>query len=209
MTKKTKFLIGSFGAVALTCIVAGGAIASAQSSSTTSFMDRVAQLAGVEPQKLKDSFKQATKEQVDARVQDGSITEEQAVKIKEKIESQNFENFRGLPPLDGRGGKGLMGLKPQMDEVATYLGTTVEDLKTQMKNGKTLLEIAKEKGKSEDDLKSFISQRFDEQLKQAVTDGKLTQSQADTIAENKDEMIQRMLDGKGPGPMGLGRKGMQ
>jgi hypothetical protein len=203
MTKKSTIILGSVGALAFIFIAAGGAFVSAQSTDTaTKFLDRVAQIAGVDAQKLKDSIKQASQEEVDQKVKEGKLSQEEAGVIKKNMDEGNFYGFgmgmRGPKELKGpMMEKGIMA--PDFEDISTFLGITPTDLKDQMRNGKTLLEVAKDKGKSEADLKSFLSTKFDESLKQAVTDGKLTQAEADRISERRDEMISHVIEGKGPG----------
>jgi polyhydroxyalkanoate synthesis regulator phasin len=200
MTKKTTIILGSVGALAFIFIAAGGAFVSAQSTDTaTKFLDRVAQIAGVDAQKLKDSIKQASQEEVDQKVKEGKLSQEEAGVIKKNMDEGNFYGFG----MGVRGPKGPMIEKgimaPDFEDISTFLGITPTDLKDQIRNGKTLLEVAKDKGKSEADLKSFLTNKFDENLKQAVTDGKLTQAEADRISEKRDEMISHLIEGKGPG----------
>lgn len=202
MTRTQKITLGAVSALALMLVTAGSAFVFAQSSdsSETNFLDRVAQVAGVDATKLKDAFKQVSKETIDTKVADGKLTEEQAAKIKENIEN---EEFRG--PGFGRGLRGepgrFMGAGAEMQGISEFLGMSEDDLREAMRtDDKTLLEIAKEKGKTEDQLKSYLSTKFDERVSQALTDGKITETQANKMKENKDDMIERIMNREGRGP---------
>lgn len=199
MTTTQKIALGSVGALAFFAVAGAGAFVSAQATTTTasSFMDRVAQIAGIDSQKLKDSFKQASKEQVEQKLKDGEITQEQAERIKEKIDSG--EGYGpGFMKKGMKGPHGFGMVKQDMAAVAEYLGVSEAELREMHRDGKSLLEIAKEKGKSESDIRSFVSQKFDERLTQALKDGKLTQTQADTLKEKKTEIVNKMLSEEGP-----------
>lgn len=192
MNKKTKIILGSFGAAALAVIGAGGAIAATQTNSTANtFLERVAQVAGVDPETLKSSFKQVSTEKIEEKLQNGEITEEQAARMKEGLENGNY----GFGFGGGRHGGKDGFLRQDMDALAEFLGITSDELmQKQHESEMTLIEIAIEQGKTEEQLKTFLSNKFDENLKQAVTDGKLTQEKANEIIEKKEEMITNMMN---------------
>ncbi|RME62337.1 MAG: hypothetical protein D6790_06510 [Caldilineae bacterium] len=104
--------------------------------------------------------------------------------------------FRGGPGGDhgfGRGfDKGRRGGEDHLQAVADALGMTVEELQAAREEGKTLEEIAAEKGV---DLQAVMLEQAQEKLAQAVADGKLTQEEADQILE-------RIQNGEQPGPFG-------
>lgn len=205
MSKGRKIVLGAVSALALALVAGGSALVYAQSTdSSTGFLDRVAQIAGVDSSKLKDAFKQASIEKVDAKVADGTITQDQADSIIERI---NSDDFRG-PMLGGpggmgmRGGPGMFGLRESMDEVATFLGMTESDLRTELQSGKTLLQVAESKGKTEAQMKELLSTKFDENLQKAVDDKRITQTEADKIKANKDDIINKLLTTTPPEPKG-------
>lgn len=202
MTKTNKIILGSTVAASFMVLVAGGAVMAAQTTDSKSgFIDRVAQIVGVEPQKLQDGVKQASKEQIDAKLKDGKITQSQADEMKKKIDAGEGFGFGGPK---GRHGGDMRGMfKPALEELTTFLGISKEELATQMKDGKSLVEIAKAKGKSEADVKSFLSTKFDEQLAKAVKDNTLTQAKADEIAKNKEDIISKGMNAQGF--MGMGK----
>lgn len=126
--------------------------------------------------------------------------------IMERIQ-QGVQNAfeRGGP--GGRGGNGgpggngeVRGMKggDHQEALAAALGMTTEELQTALLSGQTIEEIAAEKGV---DLQAFALTQAQEQLAQAVTDGKLTQEEADAkLAE-----IQTAIEnGEFPGQRGFG-----
>jgi hypothetical protein len=192
MKRKTKLVLGSVGAFALALTALGGTMASANTTTKSAFMDRVAELAGIDKQKLTDSIKTATVEQIDQKVKDGEITQELADKMKKNVEEGKLKGFGGMGKMMGR------GMGPNHDDIAGFLGMEASVLRDLLHDGKTLTEVAADNGKSVDELKSFLSTRFDERISEALKDGKITQSQADKMTADKAEIIDSLLNGKGP-----------
>ena len=101
----------------------------------------------------------------------------------------------------GRGGRGA----PQMAEVAKALGMTEAELKTELQTGKSVAEIATAKNVSLDTIVSAVITAQTDLLKQAVTDGKLTQAQADTMLANLKLTLPSRLQTKFVAGMERGR----
>ena len=139
------------------------------------------------------------KEHLAQAVTDGKLTQEEAdtklAEIQTAIENGEFTGLRGFGP----GGHGLRGERD--GDLAEALGMTPEELHTAIQNGQTIEEIAAEKGV---DLQAFALAQAKEHLAQAVTDGKLTQEEADTkLAE-----IQTAIEnGEFPGLRGFDSDG--
>jgi transposase len=83
-----------------------------------------------------------------------------------------------------RGGGPGFGHRANLAATATALNMTEAELRTEMEAGKSITEIASAKGISIDTVIDAIVTAETEQLKQAVTDGRMTQAQADTIIAN-------------------------
>lgn len=94
-----------------------------------------------------------------------------------------------------------------LDAVATYLGLTAAELRTQLQGGKTLAQVATAQGKSVDGLKAAIVVEAKEHLDEAVAAGRLTADQAKQMLEriqaNVDAMVNRTGPPEGRGPGGL------
>ncbi len=106
----------------------------------------------------------------------------------------------------GRGfGFGMRGGNSwqNFDAVAKALGLTPEQLFTELHSGKTLDDIAKEKGvdlqKVYDAMKASQIEAFRAEIEQAVKDGKLTREQADWLLKGLEL-------GMMPGGRGMGRR---
>lgn len=91
----------------------------------------------------------------------------------------------GTGMMYGAGGGGWMfEYHDQMWEaLAKALDMTVDELNAALQSGKTVAEIAEEKGISTEELQQAMLDAHAEVLAQAVKDGKLTQEQADQMLE--------------------------
>jgi DNA-binding CsgD family transcriptional regulator len=121
-------------------------------------------------------------------VKDGTITQAQADKVATTLDQKLSERgFRqGL-----RFGAGL-------DEVADILGITPAELRTQLRSGKTLAEIAKTKNISQATLVDKLVAAAKSSLAAEVKAGWLTQARADAIAKNLSSRITEMVTRTGP-----------
>src|SRR5947208_10193568 len=108
---RRKWWIAGAAAVALAVALGAGTLVMAQQSDQstgTSFLDRVAQKLGIDTPKLQDAVKSAANDEVDAAVQRGDLTQQQADKIKQQIANGKLPGFDGpLFEQHGRGGKGF------------------------------------------------------------------------------------------------------
>jgi hypothetical protein len=82
----------------------------------------------------------------------------------------------------GPGGMGRGGM--QLSTIATALGMTEADLRTELQAGKSVADVATSKNVAIDTVINAIVTAEQTRLQQAVTGGKLTQAQADTLLAN-------------------------
>ena len=87
-------------------------------------------------------------------------------------------------------GRGL-GSQAALEAAAEALGMTVDDLKLQLWGGKTLADLAEEKGVDLAEVKAAVEAAQKEELRarieQAVTNGNITQENADWLLEGLDK----------------------
>jgi len=179
------------------------------------YQQKLADGLGVSKDKLATAQKDASKAVVAQMVKDGKLTQAQADALNTRIDAGMGEGFpfgghemgRGMdgPGMMGRGG--MMGdMGKVVAAVAAKLGLTSEQLISEIRGGKSLLDIAKEKNVSEADLKATIVATLKPILDKAVKDGKLTQAQEDaTLKQVQDADLSK---GFGFGQRGMGGPGM-
>lgn len=172
------------------------------------YVAALAKNLGIDEQTLRDAMKKTSLEFLDQAVADGKLTQEQADSLRSKIESGEGAMFgfggKGVGHDGGKGGRGGMAAPFKADGgLAEFLGVDAGTLRSEMTAGSTLGQIAEAHGKSRDELKAFLSSEMDERLAEAVSNGKLTQDQADDMkaryAENLDAMIDQSIPSRGPG----------
>src|SRR5213593_2738243 len=167
-----KIVAGTVAALAVTG--GGAAIAASKLGShkeeSQAVINDAAQQLGVQPSALSDALKKALENRVDAAVAAGTITKAQGDEMKSRIESGNF------PLFFGGGGPGFHheGFFGGLSAAATYLGLTEAELRTQLEAGKTLTQVAQDKGKSVDGMIQALVDDAQKKLDAAVTAGKLT-----------------------------------
>lgn len=108
---------------------------------------------------------------------------------------------RPYPHAGDRGmGRG-MGNQVELEAAAGALGMTVDELTTQLWGGKTLADLAEEKGIDLADVQAAVQAAQEtalrEEIAQAVEDGTITQEHADWLLEGLDKGF--LTDGFGFG----------
>jgi hypothetical protein len=87
------------------------------------------------------------------------------------------------------------------------LGLTQDEFMEKMQEGTSLADIASEQGLSEEEFENALLAAMTEEVQQQVSDGEITQEQADEMLERMQEMIesgmyQGPMNGLGGGPPG-------
>jgi hypothetical protein len=210
LSKRTGF---AAAAAALAASGGGAAIAATQFDSPIERSDAIvsdaAKQLGVQPDALSAALKKAEENRIDADVSAGRLAKEQGDRLKSAIEAGRIPVL-GVPVLGGRHrvlGPGF-GFGVALDTAATYLGVTKDELRTDLRSGKTLADVARDKGKSVDGLVSALVDAAKKQLDRAVAAGKLTSDQEKSIESDLQQRITHVVNGTRPGPgIGFGLRG--
>jgi hypothetical protein len=129
-------------------------------------------------------------------VSDGTITQAQADKVASTLAA--------TLPDPGPGGPGHGGGRMMLESAATILGMSVDDLRTALESGKSLVDVARTKGISRATLISRLVAAAEARLAQDVKDGRLTKAEANQRKAGLKARITEMVDRKGlparPGP---------
>ncbi len=113
------------------------------------------------------------KDALSGLVTDKTLTQAQADKVADALGSADLGHGFG-PGQGGRSGHGL-----DLEAAATALGVSQDDLRTAVQGGQSLADVAKDKNVSVDTLVSALVAAEKTRIAKEVTDGKLTQAQAD------------------------------
>ncbi|MFQ5399928.1 MAG: hypothetical protein ACE5E7_10045 [Anaerolineae bacterium] len=175
---------------------------------------------GIDVQTIVDAVIEAGSAHLDAAVEAGDLTQEQADAIREQMPdrietliSRTFDNGGpGQHGEHGRFGKGRPGFGPQLEGsllsvTAEQLDMSVEEVRNALQEGASIADLVAEQGV---DVQAIIDATLEARqtaLANAVDSGQMTQEQADTILANMAEGLQNRVNQSGlPGFPG-GRPG--
>jgi uncharacterized protein YidB (DUF937 family) len=77
---------------------------------------------------------------------------------------------------------------------ADTIGISTDDLKSELKSGKSIADVATERGVDPQTVITAIVNDINARVDQAVADGKLDQTQADQIKERAPEVVTRVVN---------------
>ena len=196
-------LVAVLGAVSL------GAVAYAQDDGSGGpfdfggrFREAVASILGISVEEYDAAVEQAREQVVGEALDEGWLTEEQAERMQERFEQgpggRMGGGFMKAPRgFMGRGGSSLIGV------AAEALDMSFEDLHAELQDGKSIAEVAEAQGVDTQDIIDTYLAQLEENLTQAVEDGKITQNQADWMleqaTENAPEQLENAFEGRFPG----------
>ena len=205
MTKNRKAaLVVGIAAALIVGLGAAGAIAATKvlspSEESKAVIDDAAAQLGVQSSELSGALKQAMKNRIDAAVEAGRLTEEQASRLKDRIDAEEF-------PLLGPGGPkgpgfhghgpGHLGRGEVLAAAASYLGLTEAELREQLPS-KTLADVAGEQGKSVSGLVEAMVAAAEKEIDEAVADGRLTEEKATALKADLEARFESMVNGERP-----------
>jgi hypothetical protein len=189
-------------AASVSVLVAGAAVAATRALSPQqerqAVINDAARQLGVEPQALSDALKQALKNRVDAAVREGRLTEEHARRLKERIEAGGAPMFGLGPRPEWRHHRGHGPFHAKLEAAAEYLGMTQQELRRALRGGKTLAQVARDRGRSADGLVDALMARAEQKLDQAVEDGRLTEAEKDNMLSGLRERLTDVVNGRFP-----------
>jgi uncharacterized protein YidB (DUF937 family) len=163
------------------------------------FLSTLAGKLGVSVEELEQAIRDTNLELLDEAVADGRISEEDAARIRERIESGEALFFPHPRPHRAPG----WGLK---SEVAEFLGITREELFEARMDGQTLAEIAAAEGVSEDDLAAYLIGEIEEYVNEALEAGRISQERADELLAGASARVDELIHSEGlPHRFGPGR----
>jgi len=105
----------------------------------------------------------------------------------------------------GKSGKIAIHPKQQLSAAATALGMEEEAVRTELKAGKSLADLAKEKGVAVDTVIAALTKDAEEKIDKQVEAGKLTAEQAATAKQKAAEQAKQAVEQTGFADFGGGR----
>ncbi|WP_406678526.1 hypothetical protein [Moorella sp. ACPs] len=185
---KKRFSLVLILVLVLSLAAAGVALAQANSSSQPGaslkqlYLEKLAANLGIDVSRLQEAMKNAGQQAVEAAQASGLIDSTRAQKLQKALEDGYWPGFGGFKrPAHGWGYK--FG-----SEIADALGITPQELHQELKDGKTLEQIAATKGLTLDQLKEQLISAAKTKLDQAVAGGKLSKEKADMILNRLEQL---------------------
>jgi AraC-like DNA-binding protein len=164
------------------------------------FLQHLAQRLNVSVDQLKNAFKQAAHDSVTDALNAGRITQDQANQINQRIDSgQGVGPFGFKPGGPGHGPRGAFGPGPALNAAAQALNMQPGDLMSQLRQGKSLADIAKAQNVDLSKVTSAMTNAIKPQLDRAVANGRLTQQQ-------ENDILSRISSGQFAGPGRFGER---
>ena len=136
-------------------------------------------------------------------VTDGTITQAQADAVIAAIQDARPADGGRHGGPGGHHGRGMR--MEALSAAAEALGMTEADLRTGLQAGKTVAQIATEQGKDVQQVIDALVAEAKTHLDQAVTDGKLTQAEADEKLADATTRITDFVNNGGPRHRGDGQ----
>ncbi|WP_338826407.1 hypothetical protein MTBGP_13100 [Moorella thermoacetica] len=143
------------------------------------YLEKLAGVLGIDQAQLQTAMKSAGQQALDTAVAQGLIDSTRAANLKKALDSGRWPW-----PV----GKVELWHKDWAKAIASALGLTPQQLHQEIKNGKTMEQLATARGLTLEQLKSQVVNSVKSQLEQAVAGGKLTQDKADQILNRLEQL---------------------
>lgn len=157
-----------------------------EKTGTGKTLAQIAEEQGVSRESLKNVMTEAYNKKLEERKQNFANNLDKAIDSELK------------PDKHGRMGGGFRG-EQDLTAVAKLLGLSADELKEQLKAGKSLAELATEKGVEAQKLIDAQAASMTTTINEALKAGKLTQEQADKQLANAADLAEKIVNGKGFG----------
>jgi lambda repressor-like predicted transcriptional regulator len=195
----------ALGALAAVLVVGSGAAIAAERAGDDGFLAGVARRLGITEDTLKNAIRDETLARIDQAEKDGDLTEEQANRLREQARSGETpwpfpgkavpaKPFGAFGLGFGLPGRIFGGAMNQFEAAADYLGLTEVQLREELEDGDSLADVAREKGKSVDGLKTTMKNALKQDLDEAVEDDAITREQADDLYEKLSAGIDTLVE---------------
>jgi hypothetical protein len=147
---------------------------------------------------LEQAILDAAKVDLDKAVADKDLTQSQADDILANLKSHIDDIANGNLRFRGPGGPGHVGrpFRADLSAAAKYLGLSESALRTRLRGGDSLADVAKAQGKDVSGLQDAIVADAKADLDKAVADKRLTQSQADDILSGLKAHVDDVVNAK-------------
>jgi hypothetical protein len=197
-------VVGIATLVAILGVATIGAVALAQNTQTGStgpfdlaarFREAIAGALGISLDDYDAAVDKAQQQVIDEAVTDGWLTQDQAEMLQWRMDQQAGAGLGFGGPGLGGFGRGLGGPGDNLLSIAAdKLDMSLTDLLTELQGGKTIADLAKDKGVDTQIIVDAAVAQMKTTLQQSVDNGQITQKQADWQLEQATTRITDQLD---------------
>jgi hypothetical protein len=183
-------------AVASLAALGLGAATATAADTPPSLADDVAARLGISADTLRGAFKEALDARVDAAVKAGKLTSEQGAKLKERIANAKGLGLGVRRAIAKRHGALVRRLRIRAHArgpAASYIGITRQELRSELRSGKSLAQVATGHGKTVDGLVDALLGPAKTRLDKAVQNGRLTQQQESQMLARLEDAVTRAV----------------
>jgi polyhydroxyalkanoate synthesis regulator phasin len=200
----TKLLVGGLAATVLSAAVVGGSAIAQVAPQTPppvkglaadALLGALANKLGKSPEEVRAAVVGAQKDLVDQAAAAGRLTPDQATRLKQRIDQAGGRGALRAPNLGARPARPAQPARPAATELSQFLGgLTPQQLRQELRGGKSLAQVAQERGKSRDDLKKFLTDRARTRFDGLVKAGRLTQDRANQMLQRTTANLDKVID---------------
>lgn len=164
---------------------------------------QVAQDKGVDPNAVITAVTDAITTSIDQAVADGKMTADKAAEEKTEAKDHATHMVNEGPRAEGKGGRGGPGgpgarFGDPIAVAATALNMSEADLHTALEGGKTIAQVAQDKGVDANAVVTALTDAANKAIDQAVTDGRISADQATQAKAKAAEHASRIVNNPPP-----------
>ena len=215
--RKIAKIVGIATLIAILGVAVVGVAAYAQDDSQSSgpfdfatrFKEALASALGISVDEYDAAVETAQGQVVDEAVSEGWLTQDQADLLQWRMDQAPGFRMPDMGKGFGEFGHGMMGGEDNLLSIAAdQLGMKLTDLLTELQDGKSIADVAAEKGVDTQVIVDACLAQIKANLDEAVTAGRITQKQADYQLQQMEQRVTDQLNNTGfDGFHGGGRHG--
>ncbi|AIF52515.1 DUF2680 domain-containing protein [Pelosinus sp. UFO1] len=157
----------------------------------------IAKEQGISEQVLKDFMVEQMTKHMEERAKEGKLPENKKSYTRADIEKHVSDMMNGKGNMHHNHGQ-MHHAPVDKTKLLELLKMSDESLKNEIKTGKTLVEIAKEQGVSEETLKTTLVEQMLQRIEKGVKAGRISADQAEQMKANIEKHVSDMMNGKRP-----------
>ncbi len=155
-------------------------------------LERIAEKRGITVAELEARLAERALARIDAAVKAGRISEDRAQELRTRVNEGKVCGL--LKQARQTRMQHQRAVKQLLAGAADYLGLTKDDLRAELRSGKTLKQLAEAKGKSVGGLVDAMLAPVKVSLDKAVSEGKITDERRDAILERLTGLANRLVE---------------